>query len=338
MHQSTQTPIVETKAFETGDPVADVQRVFAAFRETNDERLAQIERRLSADVVTEEKLARIDRALDETKQRIDLEILRRARPAKSGEAEDDPQGREHKAAFRSYMRTGDAGELAAFERKALSAGSGPDGGFLVPHPAEREILQRMAAISPVRALATVMEISGPSYRRAYTTTPGAAGWVGEADARPVTNSPILADMVFPTSELYAMPSATQTLLDDAALDIESWLAGEIETVFAEQESQAFVAGDGVKRPTGFLNYTKSTVAAWQWGRTAYVHTGVAGAFPAANPLDIFVDLVYALRAGYRQNASFMMSRRTQSLVRKMKTTTGEYLWQPPAGLRQPATL
>ena len=226
----------------------------------------------------------------------------------------------------------------ALEEKALSIGSGPDGGYLVPQPAESEILRRMASISPIRAVASVPQISTNSFRKAFSTSGPAAGWVAEADPRPQGVNQQLADMNFPAMELYAMPAATQALLDDASVDIEQWVADEIDTVFAEQEGAAFVSGNGVNKPTGFLSYTKSTVAAWSWNKTAYLPTGVAGNFAASDPSDIFVDLIYALRAGYRQNARFVMNRKVQAAVRKFKATTGEYLWTPPASIGAPATL
>jgi HK97 family phage major capsid protein len=135
-----------------------------------------------------------------------------------------------------------------------------------------------------------------------------------------------------------MPAATQTLLDDAVLNIEQWLADEVQTVFAEQEGAAFVHGDGINKPKGFL--AEPTVAddAWSWGALGYLATGVAGGFAAENPSDRLVDLVYALKAGYRQNASFVMNRRTQSAIRKFKDSTGAYLWQPPAVAGGAATL
>jgi HK97 family phage major capsid protein len=270
---------------------------------------------------------------------MDRMLLEKARPPLAGaDRHDNPAAREHKAAFRSYMRTGEVGALKTLEEKALSAGSGPDGGYLVPIPAEREILRRMANISPLRALASVREISTSTYKKAVASTGPAAGWVGEADGRPQTASQRIVDLTFPAMELYAMPAATQTLLDDAAVDIEQWIADEIDTVFAEQEGAAFINGDGVKKPMGFLAYPKSTVAAWSWGKTAYLPTGVAGAFAATAPADILFDLIYGLRAGYRQNARFIMNRRTQAQLRKFKTAAGEYLWQPPASLGASATL
>ncbi len=317
-----------------------INRIFSAFREANDERLAQIESRLSADVLTEEKLARIDRALDETKCRLDQQAIERARPklALSEKSVDDPRAREHKAAFRSYMKSGDSAGLKSLEEKAMSEGSGPDGGYLVPVPAERDIMLRIAHISPIRSIAMTREISTASYRKAFSRQGPQAGWVAETDLRPQTANQQIADMTFPAMELYAMPAATQSLLDDAVVDIEQWIATEIDTVFAEQEGAAFVNGNGASMPKGFLTYPKIADANWSWGNSGYIDTGVAGDFAATTPSDILFDLVYALRAGYRQNARFVMNRKTQSRVRKFKTTTGEYLWEPPTGPGAPATL
>ncbi|MGJ0391993.1 MAG: phage major capsid protein [Methylocystis sp.] len=309
--------------------VDDLNRAFSAFKEANDERLAQIETRMSADVVTEEKLTRIDQALDETKSRLDRLALDLARPRIGGAAPEDHSAREHKSAFNLYVRSGEAGGLKALEAKAMSRTSGPDGGYLVPVPAEREILRRLAKLSPIRSIASVREISTQSLRRAYSTTGPAAGWVAETDARPQTANPQIADMTFPAMELSALPAATQSLLDDSVVDIEQWIADEVQIAFSEQEGAAFVHGDGANKPKGFLSYTTVADSSWTWGNIGYVATGVSGAFAATNPSDVLFDLVYALRAGYRQNAKWVMGRRTQSLVRQFKTTTGEYIWAPP---------
>ena len=329
---------IETKSMSSDAVIDEMHRIFGAFRDTNDERLTQIERRLSSDVVTEEKLTRIDAALDEARKRMDRMLVEKSRPPLAGETRDEPMAREHKAAFRAYMRSGEAAGLKVIEEKALSAGSGPDGGYLVPVPAEREILRRMANISPIRAIASVREISTATYKKAFCPVGPAAGWVGETDARPQTASQQIADLTFPAMELYAMPAATQTLLDDSVVDVEQWIAEEVDVVFAEQEGAAFVNGNGVAKPMGLLAYPKSTIAAWGWGKTAYLPTGVAGGFAATNPSDVLIDLVYSLRSAYRQNARFLMNRKTQAAIRKFKASTGEYLWAPPATLGAPATL
>lgn len=321
----------------------DLRYTLESYRVSNDERLAEIETSRGADPLTEEKLARMDTALDDAMRRIDRLALERNRPQLGQPHADrdgprDPLVAEHKAAFAAYVRSGEAGGLKRLEAKALSAGSGPDGGYLAPSTVESEILRRLSAVSPIRAIATVRTISSGTYKKAFSTTGPASGWVAEAAARPQTGTSTLAELSFPAMELYAMPAATQTLLDDAIVNIDHWIAEEVENAFAEQEGAAFVAGDGIDKPKGFLAYPVVAEGSWSWGNIGVLNSGVAGAFAASNPADTLVDLVYALKAGYRQNASFVMNRKTQGVIRKFKDATGQYLWQPPASIGAPATL
>jgi HK97 family phage major capsid protein len=335
------TPTVETKSASGDVALAfdDFARAFEAFKDANDTRLGEIETRMGTDALTEEKLTRIDTALEDAKRRLDRLSLDRSRPPLGAGTEEqkDPALKEHKAAFSSYMRSGEATGLKRLEEKALSAGSGPDGGYLVPETVEREVLRRLSAISPIRALASVRVISGGQYKRASSISGPACGWVGETAARPQTAGPTLAEMSYPAMELYAMPAATQTLLDDAVVDIEQWIAEEVETVFAEQEGTAFVLGDGINKPKGFLTSDMVAEASWQWGRLGYVAAG-GSSFPSGNPGDPIIELIYALKAGYRQNAAFVMNRKTQSVIRRFRDANGNYLWAPPASAGQPATL
>ena len=237
---------------------------------------------------------------------------------------------EHKQAFEAYVRAGETGSLRALEQKALSVGSNPDGGYLVPPEIETMIGARLTAISPIRSIAGVRTISGNVYKKPFMTAGPAVGWVGETDARAQTASPTLDELSFPAMELYAMPAATATLLEDSAVNIDQWIAQEVEQVFAAQEGTAFVTGDGSNKPKGFLAYTAVDNASWSWGNIGYIASGGAGDFPASDPSDVLVDLIYAVNAGYRQNGAFVMNRKTQSLIRKFKDSGGSYLWQPPA--------
>lgn len=325
---------LETKAGIPSDALvthAEMMRAFEAYKETNDQRLA-LDAKRAGDVLVEEKLARIDRTIDTHGRRLDDITLKGSRPALGGDrqAVRSQSALEHKAAFDSYVRSGETAGLRALEVKALSAGSNPDGGYLVPPEVETQIGQRLTAISPIRAIAGVPTISGNVYKKPFMTAGPAVGWVGETDARTQTASPTLDELSFPAMELYAMPAATATLLEDAAVNIDQWLAQEVEQVFAAQEGTAFVTGDGSNKPKGFLNYTAVANASWSWGNIGYIASGAAGAFPSSNPSDVLVDLVYAVNAGYRQNAVFVMNRKTQSAIRKFKDSTGNYLWQPPA--------
>jgi len=316
----------------------ELMTAFQAFRENNDDRIRQIERRQSADVVTEEKVARIDRALDEHKRLIDRLVLGGRRPQLGGREASAIEVSEHKGAFDAYVRTGEMGGLRRLEEKAMSAGSDPDGGFLVPEETETEIGRRLALVSPIRGMAGVRQVSTTTYRKPFATSGPATGWAGETDARPETASPVLVELEFPVMELYAMPAATATLLEDSAVNLDEWLAGEVDIVFAEQEGAAFVKGDAVKKPRGFLNYPTVDESAWAWGSIGYLATGVDGNFASANPSDILVDLLYSLKAGYRQGAHWVMNRKTQAAIRKFKDADGNYIWMPPAAPRARATI
>ncbi len=307
----------------------DVMRLFEEFKAANDERLDQIERR-SADGVTEDKVERINAALT---RRLDELTLKSARPSLGATRDSKALGHdatEHKAAFESYMRSGESAGLRALEVKAMSAGSDADGGYTVPVEIEQSIGERLTAISPIRSIAGQRTISGNVYKKPFMTAGPAVGWVGETDARTQTTSPVLDALSFPAMELYAMPAATATLLEDSAVNIDQWLAAEVEQAFAVQEGTAFVTGDGTNKPKGFLSYTTVANASWTWGNIGYIASGAAGAFASSNPSDALVDLIYAVKAGYRQNGSFVMNRKTQGSVRKFKDSGGAYLWQPPA--------
>jgi HK97 family phage major capsid protein len=321
---------LETKAgipHEAAVTHGEMMRAFEAFKDANDERLA----RRDADVVLEEKLARINGALDTQTRRLDEITLKSARPALGQESARMRAGApEHKAAFEAYVRNGESANLRALEIKAMSIGSNADGGYLVPPEIEATIGERLTAISPIRAIAGVRTISSNVYKKPFMTAGPAVGWVGETDARTQTASPVLDELSFPAMELYAMPAATASLLEDSAVNIDQWIAQEVEAVFAQQEGAAFVAGDGNNKPKGFLAYTTVDNGSWTWGNIGYVASGAAGAFAGSNASDALVDLVYAVKAGYRQNGMFVMNRRTQAAVRKFKDTTGQYLWQPPA--------
>jgi len=313
----------------------DFMSAFELYKQSNDARLAEIERRGGADVITEEKMARIDSALDEQKRALDALAVKHARPdlGRGGGARPGPV----RQAFDAYVRRGDEAGLRQAELKTMSAGSDADGGYLVPEELDSEIGRRLSELSPIRSIATVRQVSGAVLKKPFAIDGMATGWVGETDARPETATPQLAELQFPTMELYAMPAATASLIEDGALDIEGWIAAEVEAAFAEQEGAAFVSGDGANKPRGFLDYPSVDDGSWSWGNLGHIATGVDGSF-GADPSDRLVELIYALKAGHRQNGRFVMNRKTQAQIRKFKDADGNYLWTPPAGAGQQAAL
>ncbi|WP_072384466.1 phage major capsid protein [Novosphingobium sp. NDB2Meth1] len=233
-----------------------------------------------------------------------------------------------------YLRMGRETEL-----KSLSIGSAADGGFAVPRSIDAEIARRLVKLSPVRSVANVVQTSTSGFRRLISIGGTASGWASETGARIETNSPKLAEIAPPLGELYANPSATQQMLDDAAFDVGSWLAGEIATEFARAEGAAFINGTGTNQPRGFL--TGPTAAqndtARPFGTLQFIASGNANAFDAT-PESKLIDIVFAMKAALRQGAVWMMNSATLAAVRKFKSADGSFLWQAGIVDGQPSRL
>ncbi|WP_448582300.1 phage major capsid protein [Thermaurantiacus sp.] len=262
------------------------------------------------------------------------QAVERARPALAGSSARDGE----RAAFADgFLRKGMESGL---ELKRFQGNVPGDGGVAVPREIDQMIESTLRSISPFRTLANLVKVGTSSYRRLVATGGFPSGWVSESAGRPETGTPTFQEVVIPMGELYANPAATQAMLDDAMFDIESWLAGEIALDFARAESTAFVTGTGTDQPKGFLTYPVATTgdATRPFGTVQYVPSGAAGAFPAANPADRLIDLVHALRAPYRQGATWVMNSNTLSVIRKFKDSTGQFIWQPALAADQPATL
>ena len=327
----TEASGLENKA-NAGDPnalIGELMGAFEEFKRTNETRLGELEKRGGADALTEDKLNRLNSTLDNAKAAIDRANLERSRPRLEIGGGRVDAGDEYKEAFAAYVKRGEA--------KSLSVGTNTDGGYLVPSETDNQITQLMGALSPIRSLATVRQVSTAVYKKPVTTTGLAAGWVAEKADRVTTDSPVIDAVSFPTAELYAQPAATTQFLDDASVDVGQWIADEVNAAFAQQESTAFVSGSGTNQPKGFLHDVVADTS-WVWGKLGYLKTGVSGDLPASAKSDILIDLVYALKAGYRQNASWLMNRKTQAKLRKLKDDANNYIWQPSATADGKATL
>jgi HK97 family phage major capsid protein len=168
---------IETKAAtgEIGDAFDDLMTTFGTFREANDSRLAQIEKRMSADVITTDKVDRISAALDRQQRALDEMSLKRARPHLGGER-GAGVALEHKHAFDTYVRAGEDRTLRDLEQKAMSYGSGQDGGYLVPSEIETAIGARLRELSPIRSIAAVRQVSGAVLKKPFAVNGPAVGW------------------------------------------------------------------------------------------------------------------------------------------------------------------
>lgn len=322
----------------------EMMAAFEAFKGANDARLSEIEKKACADTLLEEKVARIDQAVGQAQARLDRALSEARRPGISTESgaapsttswSPSPKVGEEKSAFDGYVRTG---REFGLEVKAGLSSAPTSGGYVVPPETERAIERRLMTVSPMREIATVRTVASGVFRKPVSTAGIASGWVAETAARPETDPATLALLEFPAADLYANPAATQALLDDALVDLDEWLASEVEDAFAAQETTAFVTGDGVNKPKGFLAYDMVADASHAWGGIGYVASGAAGAFSATSPTDRLIDLIYAPKAQYRPGGRFVMNRKTVSAVRKFKDADGNYIWSPATRAGETASL
>ncbi|ANY18799.1 Phage capsid family protein [Tsuneonella dongtanensis] len=277
---------------------------------------------------TEIKALRTD--VDEVKSRLDRVGRAAQRPVIGSETASP----EVKGFVDGYLRSGRTTEL-----KSLTAGVPADGGYAVPREIDAMIARELIEISPIRAIAQVVQTGSSGYRKLVSTGGTASGWVSETAGRPETDAPSFAEIAPPSGELYANPAASQAMLDDAAFDLESWLASEIAMEFARAEGAAFVNGTGVNMPKGFLQSPVSVIGdgARPFGTLQYIGTGDDAGF-GSEPEARLIDLVHTLKAGHRQGASWVMNSATLSEVRKLKTADGAFLWQPGLVEGQPDRL
>lgn len=246
----------------------------------------------------------------------------------------------HKKAFSTYLRSGDDDALRGLmaEEKAMSTTVAADGDYLVgPQTADRVALVLQGAGS-VRSIANVVNVEATAYDVLVDHSDMGAGWADETASSTETGTPQFDRISIPLHELSALPKASQRLLDDSAFDVEGWLATRIADKFARAEGEAFIIGDGIDKPKGFLTHQLTDNSAWIWGRIGFVPTGATGDFPATDPADVIVDLVYALGARYRANANFVMNSKTAGAVRKMKDADGRFLWSDGLAAGEPARL
>lgn len=342
---------LERKDGEGGD-TAEIKQTLTTFMTTFEEFKASVKDEIKdakkvggePDPLLVEKTDKMNTALDALKARVDELRLEKARPrieinGKERELSEDEVT--HSKAFDVFMRKGKDEGLRELEAKALSVGSDPDGGYVAPAQFDVAMDRVMSEVSPIRQVAQVMQVSSASFKKPFNLGGAASGWVGESESRPQTDASQLALLEFPVMEMYAMPAVTQSLLDDAAVNIEMWLADEVSITFAETEGAAFVNGNGTNKPRGILSYDKVDNASWAHKKTGYVVSGASGAFLTTAPGDDakkIIDLVYSLKSGFRQNAGFMMNRSTQAVVRKMIDADGNFIWQPGLQANQPASL
>lgn len=351
---------------EVRDAISKFTRTFEEFKTKNDQRLAQIEKRGGDDVVTREQVDKINGALSGMQDEIaDLfkksnrnQVVTSAEKAeieqrhnavfdaqfradgRTAALDDAGKARQdYRAAATAYLRRGDKA-LSAAHQRALVAGSNPDGGYWVEPAMSDRIIERVRETSAMRSLAEVVTIGTNRYEMPIDRDDVGYEWVGETSTRSETSTAQTGKLEIPVHEISAMPKASQNLLDDAGVDVEGWLARKVDSRFARAENSAFVVGNGVARPKGITNYTTAATAdaSRAFGVLEHVVTGASADFASSDPSDALINLMMALTAPYRQNATWVMNRLTLAKIRKFKDGQGNYLWQPSFVAGQPSAI
>ncbi len=243
----------------------------------------------------------------------------------------------HRTAFGAYVRSGDDDGLRALslDGKAMNTAVAGDGGYLVDPQTSNNVKSALLSTASIRRIANVVNVEATSYDVLIDTSEMGAGWASEVGSVSETTTSQIDRITIPLNELSALPKASQRLLDDAAFDIEGWLAQRIAESFARAEAAAFIKGDGNEKPRGFLDHPTVPNESWSWGQLGYVATAADGDF--AGP-DAIVDLVYSLGAEYRANGTFVMNSRTTAAIRRMKDADGRFLWSDGLAAGEPARL
>ena len=334
------------------ESIDKIGTAFAEYKQANDARLEAIKNGQStADL--DAKLAKMDLAissLEEQKKQLEEIQKKLARPGVLAEEKkgETPEHAEYRSAFNDWARR--PGDLSRQQKlneaqKALEAKSTEAitstpaaGGYALPVIVERAILRLGLDISPMRQLATVRTVGSPSYTELVDTGGAAFEWLGEGDTRNQTDTPDLAEIQPSFGMASAKPQATEESLDDLFFDVEQWLIDSAAEAIAQGEGAAFISGNGTKKPKGFLagpTPVTTADATRAFGTLQYVASGQATALPTSP--DVFIDLVYSLRAKYRANARWMTNKAVVAAMRKYKDQNDQYLWQPSVQAGQPST-
>jgi phage major capsid protein, HK97 family len=321
------------------DPKAMLEQLHAAHKEMRETLEANIGSKADSAEVNA-KLDALNGTMSGLEAALNEHAIKIAAGQMAGGGKGAPSDPEYTSAFSTFMRTGDEGKLTAQQkigpRAAMSEGVPADGGLLTPIEWDRTIAGRLKLITPMRQEATVISISKAGFTKLFTDRSVGSGWVGETASRPATATPQFTALAFGLGQIYANAAASQDILDDAEIDLETWLPDEIQTEFARQEGIAFVAGDGTNKPYGVLTHVtgQAQAARHPWGAIEALTSGAATAFTT----DKIIDAVYKLPAIYTPNAKFFLNRTSLGAIRKLKDGQGNYIWQPTFVAGQPSTL
>ena len=311
--------------------ITDLGQTFEEFKKVNDQRLEQIEKGESTALV-DEKLAKMEAKMDsyeEINQKLTTAELNAdniksqiekletivTRPNSGFESK---QVDEYMNAFDTYCRKGLEG-LDPVEKKALTVSNDSTGGYLAPPEYVRELIKDITEISPIRSIARIRSTGARSIQIPKRTGTFAAQWVAESGTRSETTGYQVGLEELPAHEQYALVDISEQDLEDSVFDLEAEMQSEFAEQFAKAEGAAFVSGNAVGKPEGFM--TNSDVGSIDSGS----NTAITG--------DNLISLVHNIKSDYGRNGSFVFNRSTLAAIRKLKDTAGQYVFQANMSLQ-----
>ncbi len=227
---------------------------------------------------------------------------------------------EYKNAFVAMARHGES-SLPLNIKATLQKAVDTQGGYLVPIEFETKIVLKLYDANIMRQLGTVIRTTSQVNIPMEGNLP-TFGWIDELGAYPATDATV-AQNILSAYKLGGIVTASEELLDDAFLDVGDYIAGRSSLSAGFSEEAAYIAGDGNKKPTGWL--------------TTVTQTSTTAANNAVVSADIF-GLMYGVQRPYRKNGSFIFADTVMLSLRKERATTGQYIWQPSLIAGAPDTL
>jgi HK97 family phage major capsid protein len=324
--------VINMSIHEITTKVNELASNWEQFKVLNDQRLQTLEKKNTVDPITLSQMEKLNNLIDGYQDKISKIEVASLRPYSELE---NPRSasvdQEYKKAFVNYLRKGNESTLATLEKKTLSVGNNAEGGYLVTHQMSNAMIRAIFETSPMRQLANITSISSDALEIIEDYDEAYAGWTHETETRTETKTPQINKKVIMVHEIYAQPKATQKLVDDASIDIETWLAEKIVDVFSRKENAAFINGDGIGKPKGILSYLNGI----KWNEVEQITSGENGAITSEG---IF-KLYYSLKEIHAVKAKFLMSRAAVQALRMLKDTrSGKYLWQPSLEAGTPDSL
>ncbi|WP_245584659.1 phage major capsid protein [Salipiger mucosus] len=269
------------------------------------------------------RLDDIEAKTDTTKieERLD-KIEAKSNRAKGGDdADPDEQAEVEKKAFGTYLRLGN--QTPPDEIKALTVSNDPQAGYLAPAEMSTEFVRNLVEYSPIRSIASVRGITGPSVKYPKRTGVTNAQWEGEAEESE-ESAPAFGQLEVLPHKLTTFTDISNELLSDSGGTAEAEVRMALAEDFGKKEGTAFVNGTGSGQPEGLM--THADIAETINGSTS------------ALSADKMIDLMYALPAMYRNAGTWLMNGTTLAAVRKLKDGDGRFLWQPSFQAGQPETI